>query len=111
MYFCPKCGSTMIVRKNSFFCPKCRYTAELNSTEIQYLKRSTLLSKVHEKKVDVDNIGIPLSAIHDDKIVCPRCHNRGVYYWRRHRASAESSDTIEKVYKCGRCNYSWTEFE
>lgn len=110
MYFCPRCGSAMIVKQNYLLCLKCRYSSKLDQN-IQYLKKSTVLAKSHEKKIDIDNIGLPFSAIYDDNIICPQCGYKGVYYWRRHRSSAESSDIIEKVYKCSKCGYGWTELE
>lgn len=111
MYFCPKCGSIMIVRGDSLSCPRCGNRRKLESFDIQHFKRSTYFAKVHEKKIDVEGIGVPASAILDDRISCPKCGYRGVYYWRRHRSSAESSDIIEKMYRCKSCGYSWSELE
>lgn len=109
MFFCPKCGTVVVARGGTIICPKCGTTIKINPTLAQHLKKTTQFAKVHEKKVDVLNIDIPTSAIIDNNVVCPKCGNKGVYYWRRHRSSAESSDVIEKVYRCISCNYSWIE--
>jgi transcription factor S len=109
MFFCPKCGSVMVVRGGTIICPKCGTTIKADPILTQYLKKSTRFAKVHEKKIDVVGIDVPTSAIVDLNIVCPKCGHKGVYYWRRHRSSAESSDVIEKVYKCISCGYSWSE--
>jgi len=56
-------------------------------------------------------LDLPVGALYRDDVTCPKCGHRGVYYWRRHRASAESSDTIEKVWRCPNCGYEWIETE
>lgn len=111
MYFCSKCGSVMVAKGGVLVCPRCGSTKGLNPLHAQYLKKSTYFVKVHEKRVDVEGIGLPPSAILDDKISCPRCGHKGVYYWRRHKSSAESSDIIERVYRCRFCGYSWSEMD
>ncbi|MEM2397195.1 MAG: transcription factor S [Ignisphaera sp.] len=109
MFFCPKCGSVIVAKGGNIVCPKCGTLVQANPALIQYFKKSTHFAKVYEKKVDVKSIDLPTSAILDTNIACPKCGNRGVYYWRRHRSSAESSDVIEKVYKCSSCGYNWSE--
>lgn len=91
-------------------CHKCGYVKKLKSNEAKVFRRSITISKPIERK-DVDIIGIPSIAIYDERIVCPKCGNRGVYYWRKHGSSAESSDIIEKVYRCKYCGYEWSEIE
>lgn len=109
MFFCPKCGSVMVVRGGTMVCSKCGETVKLNPVLAQYFKKSKHFVKVHEKKEDVAVVDVPSSAIIDNYVVCPKCGNKGVYYWRRHKSSAESSDIIEKVYKCVNCGFSWSE--
>lgn len=111
MFFCPKCGSVMLVKSGVIVCPKCGISIGSNPSVAQYLKKSTHFVKVYEKKMDVEGVGVPTSAILVDSVVCPRCGYRKVYYWRRHRSSAESSDVIEKVFKCSSCGYTWSEAE
>lgn len=109
MLFCPRCGSILVSKRDELVCPKCGYRRELDPTSAHYFKKSTQFTKVLEKRVDVEGVGAPSSAILDTSITCPKCGRKGVYYWRRHRSSAESSDVIEKVYKCSFCGYSWAE--
>jgi len=111
MFFCPRCGSVVVVKGGTIVCPRCGTVISSNPSIAQYYKKSVQFAKIHEKKVDVEGLGVPQSAILDNGILCPKCGHKGVYYWRRHRSSAESSDVIEKVYKCSSCGYSWSEFE
>ncbi len=91
-------------------CPKCGYVKKLRADEAKVFRRSITIVKPMEKR-DVELIGVPFMAIYDDRILCPKCGSRGVYYWRKHRSSAESSDIIEKVYRCRYCEYEWSEIE
>lgn len=109
MFFCPRCGSVMVTRGGLLICSKCGYNKELNPSSSQYFKKSMHFVKLHERKIDVGGIDVPSSAILDNNIICPKCGSKGVYYWRRHRSSAESSDVIEKIYRCSKCSYSWAE--
>uniref|UniRef100_A0A7J2U0F4 TFIIS-type domain-containing protein n=1 Tax=Ignisphaera aggregans TaxID=334771 RepID=A0A7J2U0F4_9CREN len=113
MRFCPKCGNLMVLRTvgNSyiFYCMRCGYRMEVSKDSVM-LKRSISFEKHLEKREEVA-VGIPPGAIFAESIVCPRCRKNGVYYWRKQASSAESSDTIAKVYKCASCGYMWTELE
>lgn len=109
MFFCPRCGSVMISKGGTLVCPKCGTISKADPSTLQYLKKTSRFTKIHEKKVDVIGIDVPVSAIVDTNIVCPKCGHKGAYYWRRHRSSAESSDVIEKVYRCTSCGYNWSE--
>jgi len=109
MKFCPKCGAVMIAKGRVLYCPRCGYQEEITGTLIT-LRKSVVFEKVVERRENI-HLDVPMEAIFDTNITCPRCGKRGVYYWRRQRSSAESSDTVVKMYKCANCGYTWVEGE
>jgi len=93
----------MISKGGLLVCPRCGYTVKPS----QSLVRSTYLPKVRgtaDRALD-----LPPGAVYDPNIKCPRCGANKVYYWIKHKAITESSDEIEKTYKCTACGYSWSE--
>lgn len=112
--FCPRCGMIMSPKYENgiqvLVCPKCGYRMPLSHSEVSSFKKSIKLNKVIEKR-ELTAFDIPTTAIYANNLICPKCGSRGVYYWRRHVSTAESSDIIEKTFKCTNCGYMWSEME
>ncbi len=93
-------------------CPKCGFSRPVTSRDTAMMRKTTVIQHYETKKfVEAVNLDLPPGAIYDNSITCPKCGHQGVFYWRKHRSSAESSDLIEKTYKCPSCGYSWSEAE
>ncbi|MDK6029281.1 hypothetical protein QPL79_07880 [Ignisphaera sp. 4213-co] len=95
---------------STLVCVKCGYRKTLSKDSSVMLRKSTVFTQYIEKKEEVV-LGIPPGAIFEETIVCPQCGKKGVYYWRKHASSAESSDSIVKTFKCSNCGYTWIEME
>ncbi|MEM0005436.1 MAG: hypothetical protein QXJ56_00075 [Ignisphaera sp.] len=91
-------------------CPRCGYRTTVTHTETMSFKKSMTLHKIIEKK-ELVALDIPSTAIYANNISCPKCSSRNIYYWRRHASAAESSDIIEKIFRCANCGYTWSEVE
>ena len=102
----------MTPRGGMLVCPKCGYSKPLTSKELLFMRKTTVFQRYESKKImDAVALDLPPGAIYEATLVCPRCGHRGVYYWRKQRSSAESSDVIEKTFKCPSCGYTWSESE
>ncbi len=112
--FCPRCGMVMGPRYENgvqvLVCPRCGYKSTVTHAEIASFKKSLTLHKIIERK-ELTAFDIPPTAIYANNLVCPKCSSKNIYYWRRHASAAESSDIIEKIFKCTSCGYTWTEVE
>jgi len=112
--FCPICGMIMNLRYENtvpiLTCPRCGYKTLLTNTEVTSFKKSIVLQKTIEKR-ELIAFDIPTTAIYANNLSCPKCGSKSIYYWRRHVSTAESSDIIEKMFRCINCGYSWSEFE
>lgn len=91
-------------------CPRCGYTRVPTKKDAEALRFVTKLEhpKLGSSTVALD---IPPDALMRHDVTCPSCGHRGVYYWRRQVSGAESSDELERVWKCPACGYEWVERE
>ncbi|MGB9674725.1 MAG: transcription factor S [Nanopusillaceae archaeon] len=104
MKFCPKCG-TLMKKENSYFvCPKCGYKEKVKSNE------NTIFSEKINKSNEVivleqDYKLLPI----DNEIVCPKCGNKGAYFWSVQTRAGDEGET--KFYKCVSCGYTWRSYD
>ncbi|MCS7111744.1 MAG: hypothetical protein RMI45_07760 [Ignisphaera sp.] len=91
-------------------CPRCGYKSTATFIEMCSFKKSLTLHKIVERK-ELAAFDIPPTAIYANNLVCPKCNSKSIYYWRKYVSAAESSDTIEKTFKCANCGHMWTEIE
>lgn len=112
--FCPRCGMVMNPKYEDgmqiLVCPRCGYKSMATFIEISSFRKSLTLHRVVERR-ELITFDIPPTAVYANNIVCPRCNSRSVYYWRKHGSAAESSDIIEKIFKCANCSHTWIEME
>ncbi len=101
----------MIAQGGILKCPRCGYVKEASKTEQGFMRKSTVLITASAKSSHNIELNLPIGALYDDSVSCPRCKHKGVYYWRRAISSAESSDVVVKLYRCPSCGYEWSEGE
>ncbi len=90
-------------------CPRCGYSRDVDQNTLASMRKVIVFQRrVEAKEVYLE---LPHGAVLREDVQCPNCGRRGVYYWRRQRSTAESSDLIEKVWKCPSCGYEWVESE
>lgn len=109
MEFCPKCGKVMVPKKKSskvvLACPRCGYEKPL--------KEEVMVMKVPKKSSSEEVVVI--ESEEEDKVlpitgdvVCPRCGNRGAYYWSVQTRSAD--EPMTQFFRCTKCGYTWREY-
>ncbi|NPA97580.1 MAG: hypothetical protein GXO32_08275 [Crenarchaeota archaeon] len=95
--------------KGKLVCPRCGFTRDASPKDLASMRKVIVFERRIEAKIIT--VGLPPGAILRSDVTCPRCGHKGVYYWRRQRSSAESSDLIERVWKCPSCGHEWVEIE
>ena len=101
MKFCPKCG-TIMVKKQCWECPKCGYK-EKGEYNTVFVEKSE--NKKEITVIDDTPEVLPM----DNEITCPKCGNKGVYYWYLQTRASDEAET--KFYRCPKCNYTWREYD
>lgn len=106
MEFCPKCGSMLVIDKESkktiLICRKCGYKRKkYKSIEIKERPKTNPLD-------DVVFIERNEETLPKTKAICPKCGNNEAFWWLRQMRSADEPPTT--FYRCTKCKYSWREY-
>lgn len=102
MKFCPKCGTLMILKNGVWTCSKCGYEEKGKSSTV-FVEKSENKNEIAfiEKSPEV----LPI----DQDISCPKCGNKGVYFWYMQTRAGDEAET--KFYRCPKCGHTWREYD
>ena len=104
--FCPKCGKLMLPKKKNgktiMVCIGCGYTSE---------KMPEIIKEKVKAKKEIDIIeNEEAENVHpiDSNAVCPKCGNKGAYYWEIQTRAGDEAAT--KFFKCTKCKHTWRDY-
>lgn len=110
MLFCGKCGNLMISERKGnrlrYVCRKCGHAIKekkVVATSIS-MKIMSREEKVPIFSEDEDLKQYPV----DKKAVCPRCGNKGAYWFIQQTRAADEAPTT--FYCCTKCKRKWREY-
>lgn len=109
MMFCPKCGSLLkskkIGAKAVKYC-ECGFKEKGAEPEIMSSGKKADPDEVRFDVVEVDDS----EKIHpiDSEEVCPKCENKGAYFWMAQTRGADEPET--KFLKCTKCRHIWRDY-
>ena len=103
MKFCPKCKALMIQKDGKWVCPKCGYTEKIKDEKFIFKEK-----KEHKETVTVIEEKPDVLPVVED-VVCPKCGNRGAYFWTMQTRAGDEAET--KFYRCTKCGYTWRVYE
>lgn len=104
MKFCPKCGTIMIKKDNKWICKNCGYEEKIKSNDTTRFSEE-LGNSVEIPVFETETKVLPI----DNDKVCPKCGNRGAYYWYMQTRAGDEAET--KFYRCVACGYTWREYD
>ena len=94
MYFCPRCGSILMMKKTKFGCPRCSYTLK-NDVNLE-IKEKVKASK------EIVVIGSKESVNPITDFPCKKCSNKRAYFWIQQMRSGDEPES--KFYRCTKCD-------
>jgi len=104
MEFCPKCGTILFPKDNSFKC-RCGYEKKITSESLSGYEVSEKVENRHNVIVTGGNI----KTLPTTKAVCPKCQNREAFWWLQQTRRADESET--RFLRCSKCGYTWREYD
>lgn len=107
MKFCPKCGSIMQKKDDTWYCTKCRYKIK-DKDKSKNKDKFIVSEKIKKEKIgvlreDQTNVYPVISA------VCPKCGNDKAYYFSTQTRAGDEAET--RFFICTKCGYRWREYE
>ena len=104
MEFCPKCGTMLFPKDNSFKCG-CGYQKKITPESLSDYKVSEKLETRENVIVTGDNI----KTLPTTKAICPKCQNREAFWWLQQTRRADEAET--RFLRCSKCGYTWREYD
>jgi len=104
MEFCPKCGTMLFPKDNSFKCG-CGYQKKITPESLSDYKVSEKLEIRENVIVTGDNI----KTLPTTKAICPKCQNREAFWWLQQTRRADEAET--RFLRCSKCGYTWREYD
>jgi transcription factor S len=104
MEFCPKCGTMLFPKDNSFKCG-CGYQKKITPESLSDYEVSEKLETRENVIVTDDNI----KTLPTTKAICPKCQNREAFWWLQQTRRADESET--RFLRCSKCGYTWREYD
>ncbi|MBS3052391.1 MAG: transcription factor S [Candidatus Aenigmarchaeota archaeon] len=110
MIFCDKCSNLMISEKRDGklknVCRKCGYVSRDKNVHA-----TNILEKI-ETRNDKINIILEDTTLEqypiDKKMVCPKCDNKGAYWYMQQTRAADEPPTMFLC--CTKCKHKWREY-
>ncbi len=102
--FCSKCGAIVLGKKGEKVdCPSCGTKQKAKTT----LSLSEKVEKTEEVEI-VDSQNSDAVYPVSDTITCPKCSNRGAYYWTKQTRAGDEPET--QFFKCVACKHQWRNY-
>jgi transcription factor S len=105
MEFCPKCGTVMFPKDDSFCCKKCGYKREITKELISKYEVSQEV-KAKESIIFTDD---KIKTLPTTRVICPKCQNKEAFWWLQQTRRADESET--RFLRCTVCGYTWREYD
>ncbi len=92
----------MILKNSIWTCPKCGYEEKGESSAV-FVEKSENKNEITfiEESPEV----LPI----DQDISCPKCGNKGAYFWYMQTRAGDEAET--RFYRCPKCGYTWREYD
>jgi len=112
MEFCQECGMRLVLTKKTvddssyvyLVCPKCSYQRKVDSEET--VLQGEEVSKKEPIAV-IDRKQANLRTMPKTKSICPKCGNKGAYWWIVQTRGSDESPT--QFFRCTKCSHTWRE--
>lgn len=105
MKFCPKCGSILTNKEDKYICLNCGYNEEIEKKELNKFSEEKKMKDKITVFEEIEGKSLPI----DTEVECPKCGNKGAYFWTMQTRASDESET--KFYRCIKCNYTWRIYD
>lgn len=98
---CPKCKSLMYPQGEKMVCRRCGHSCQTGEAQVLKIERKSREIPIYEESI-ADTL--PL----DEKAECPKCGNKGAYWYLLQTRKADEAET--RFYQCTKCGHRWREY-